>query len=158
MREKFQVFDVMDNFLCRQILDLARKIEDSRWIRRNELDPIRGLEGEKCQYDFCGHSQMPRNLVPFLKNIAPSYKDFFLNEIAINRYKIGDFIGKHRDRHLYRRNLVIALQEEGDGLMIEDNYFLEDKIGQGVLFEGIGPIHAVPPVKKERYSLIYLYE
>jgi hypothetical protein len=102
---------------------------------------------------------MPKNAKDRLKELAPEYKDYLLAEIAVNRYKPGDYIGKHRDRDFYRRNLVIALQANGDGLQIDNPLeFIEDVAGQGVLIEGVGPVHSVPPVNQTRYCLIYLYE
>lgn len=151
--------NVLDEGVARNIREEAEKLDEFRWTRRANLEPGRSISGSTCQYDFCGHSQMPQDLKNKLKELAPEYKDFPLAEIAINRYRVGDYIGKHKDRDLYRLNLVIALQEEGDGVFIDDEeLFIEDKIGQGVLFKGIGPAHTVPPVKHLRYCLIYLYE
>jgi hypothetical protein len=102
---------------------------------------------------------MPADVKDLLKSLAPNYKDFPLREIAINRYNVGDYIGQHKDADLYRKNLVIALQAEGDGLYIDaSDTFIEDVEGQGVLITGVGPIHSVPTVKKLRHCLIYLYE
>jgi hypothetical protein len=158
MAERLSVSKILDESVAEEILEKVKNIESPRWIRRTELPSIRGLEGETCQYDFCGHAQMEKSLRIFLKDLAPKYDNFFLAEIAVNHYKVGDYIGRHKDRHLYRRNLVIALQEKGDGLLVENDEFISDKIGQGVLFEGVGPVHSVPPVKNDRYCLIYLYE
>jgi hypothetical protein len=142
-----------------EVRKLIESFEESRWITRNILPPTRGLAGETCRYAFCGHAQMPKNAKDRLKELAPEYKDYLLAEIAVNRYKPGDYIGKHRDRDFYRRNLVIALQANGDGLQIDNPLeFIEDVAGQGVLIEGVGPVHSVPPVNQTRYCLIYLYE
>lgn len=159
MPDCLEIYKVLDNEIVSEIYEMIANIEEPRWTKRNELNPYRGINGADCNYDFCGHSQMSKDMKEKLKGIAPKYPNFTLAEIAINRYKIGDYIGKHKDRHFYRRNLVISLQENGDGLLLDDeNMFIEDKIGQGVLFEGIGPTHSVPPVSNLRYSLIYLYE
>lgn len=150
---------IFDKTVAAEIINEVKKIEDFRWTRRVNLEPGRSISGATCQYDFCGHSQMPPELKNKLKKLAPMYKDFPLAEIAINRYRVNDYIGKHKDRDLYRLNLVVALQEKGDGVFIDDTgHFIEDIAGQGVLFKGIGPAHSVPPVKNIRYCLIYLYE
>jgi hypothetical protein len=141
------------------INNLISHIDDPRWVLRNYLPPGRGVDGASCSYLFCGHAQMPVFVKNKLTELAPNYADCELAEIAINRYRKGDYLGKHRDRHLYRKNLVVSLQENGDGLMFDDtDIFVEDSIGQGILFEGVGPSHSVPPVKTLRHSLIYLYE
>lgn len=151
--------NILEPELAEDIRSEAERLEDFRWTRRSNLEPGRSISGSTCQYDFCGHAQMPVNLKVKLKELAPVYKDFPLAEIAINRYRVGDYIGKHKDRDLHRLNLVIALQQKGDGVFIDDeDLFIEDKTGQGVLFKGIGPAHSVPSVKNLRYCLIYLYE
>lgn len=150
---------VFDKDTVKEIKKLIFSIEEPRWQRRNYLEPGRAIKDSTCEYDFCGHAQMDKECRKILRELAPKYDNFLLAEIAINRYRIGDFIGKHKDRDYYRRNLVIALQELGDGLLINDTeQFIEDVEGQGVLIEGVGPVHSVPPVKNERYCLVYLYE
>lgn len=141
-----------------QVLDCISQLEEARWIKRTYLDPGRGLAGESCCYDYCGHRQLPKWMQQFFIKMAPIYKDCYLDEVAINRYNKGDFIGKHQDRHAFRRNVVISLQQAGDGVYVDqEERFIEDKIGQAVEITGIGPVHSVPPVKNLRYSLIYLY-
>jgi len=158
-QQQLDRFKVFDKVLVNEIRQAAESLDSFRWTRRVNLEPGRSISGSTCSYDFCGHVQMPLELREKLKSLAPEYKDFPLAEIAINRYQIGDYIGKHKDRDLYRLNLVVALQEEGDGVYIDDkSEFIEDVAGQGVLFKGVGPAHSVPPVKNLRYCLIYLYE
>jgi len=137
----------------------AEDLEDTRWVRRSQLTPPRQVEDSSCAYDFCGHSQMPKHVVDFFKSIAPQFEEHRLAEIAINRYNVGDHLGKHRDVDYYRKNLVIALQDSDDGVLIEDNNeFVKDSVGQGICIDGIGPVHSVAPVNNKRYSLVYLYE
>ena len=137
----------------------AETLEEPRWIRRSSMNPPRQIENSKCAYDFCGHSQMPKHVIEFYKSIAPHFDNHRLAEIAVNRYQIGDFLGKHRDVDHYRKNLVISLQDSDDGVLIDDeNEFIKDSIGQGICIDGIGPVHSVAPVNNKRYSLVYLYE
>lgn len=159
MKARLQVSNVLDKDTVQQVRNLVDAVIDPYWVTRTDLSHYRGIDGSSCRYKFLGHAQMPADLKNFLKKLAPNYPNFFLAEIAVNRYDEGDYIGKHKDRHLYRRNLVVALQEFGDGLYVDETKeFIEDVAGQGVLFEGVGPIHSVPPVKNKRYCLIYLYE
>jgi hypothetical protein len=141
------------------IINKIKEIEEPRWFTRKEFAPGRGMPGSECRYDYCNQIHMSKEIVAFLKEYAPVYNDFFLGEVAVNRYNEGDFIGPHKDRDMYRRNMVISLQENGDGLLLdESNEFIEDRLGQGVIIDGVGPVHSVPSVKQERYSLIFLYE
>lgn len=154
-----QVYKVYDNDQVNTLLDAILKIEDPRWIKRSVLQPGRAVDNAGCSYDYCGHVQMKKETVELLKSFAPRFDDFFLSEIAVNRYNPNDFIGPHKDRHDFRRNLVVSLQSGTDGLYVDDtDEFIKDEAGQGFLIEGVGPIHSVPAVKKTRYSLIFLYE
>jgi hypothetical protein len=148
----------LDKVTALRAKQYAETLEEARWVRRSQLTPPRQVENSSCAYDFCGHSQMPKHMIEFLKSIAPNFEEHRLAEIAINRYNVGDYLGKHRDVDHYRKNLVISLQDSNDGVMIEDNEFIKDSVGQGICIDGIGPVHSVAPVNNKRYSLVYLYE
>jgi len=157
--DNLQVYDIYDSKTVDQIMNVVEKIEDPRWIKRTQLQPGRAVRDSKCSYKYCNHVQMKKEDKEFFISIAPKYENYFLSEIAINKYEPGDFIGPHKDRHDFRRNLVVSLQSGTDGLYIEDtDNFIVDRKGQGVLIEGTGPIHSVPETKELRYSLIFLYE
>jgi 5-methylcytosine-specific restriction endonuclease McrBC GTP-binding regulatory subunit McrB len=159
LSQNLEVFKVFDSATVKDIVEVVSSIEPARWMTRKEMAKRRAINGEGCHYDFCGHSQMSLDQKSKLKNLAPKFEGFPLAEVAINRYNVGDYIGKHKDNDFYRLNLVIALQQLGDGVLNEDSgEFIEDVEGQGVLFRGIGPIHSVPPAKNLRHCLIYLYE
>jgi len=159
MAQDLTIIKVLEKDVAMKVLELVKQIEEPRWVTRTSFKAPRGIDGATCNYDFCGQRQMTKELQEELKKLAPVYVDFPLAEVAVNRYKENDYLGKHKDRDFYRRNLVVSLQEKGDGLYINDeDTFIEDVTGQGVLIEGVGPTHSVPPVKNERYTLIYLYE
>jgi len=159
MAKALSTFNVFDKTTVAEIHQLVKSIDNLRWTTRTMLTSGRGIDNATCRYDFCGHSQMDIDTKNKLKSLAPKFENSQLAEIAVNRYNPGDFLGKHKDRHFYRKNIVIALQENGDGLFVDDTgEFIEDVAGQAVLFEGIGPAHSVQPVKNERFVLIYLYE
>jgi len=154
-----QVYKVYNQEEVDEIFSVVSAIDAPRWIQRLSLQPGRAVDNAGCSYDYCNHTQMAKETREFLKHRAPRYDDFFLSEIAVNRYNPDDYIGCHRDRHDFRRNVVVSLQTGNDGLYIDDTgEFIKDHAGQGVLIEGIGPAHSVPPVNKTRYSLIFLYE
>jgi hypothetical protein len=159
MMTQLEICKVLDKETAAEILEVVTQIEEPRWTKRDELVPGRRVGEATCRYDICSHVSMKKETQEYLKKFAPQYEDFFLSEIVINRYAEGDYLGPHKDRQIYRRNLVIALQEQGDGLMLnESNEFIEDVAGQGVLINGVGPVHSVPAVKNKRYTLVYLYE
>jgi len=159
MQEQLQVSKILSDNIVAEVNAAIATLEQPRWINRMILPKTRGVNGATCRYEFCGHAQMPKDIKDFLKSIAPDYKGFPLREMAINRYNVGDYIGPHRDADVYRKNLVVALQAQGDGLLIDlEDRFIEDVVGQGVLITGVGPIHSVPAVKNLRHCLIYLYE
>lgn len=143
-----------------EINNRIQDLEELRWVRRTNLGRGRGIvDSADCAYDFLGDKQMPKELKDFLESVAPKAGIFGLKEICINRYRKGDYIGPHKDKDLYIKNIVISLQDSSDGLYVNDtDEFIKDKKGQAVWFTGVGPTHSVPPVKEERHVLIYLYE
>lgn len=156
----YSVSNFLDKDQVNHINELLKDLQDDAyWTRRESLGASRGVNGEECSYDFMGHTFMPTELKEYLLEIAPREDGYFLGEICINRYKPGDYIGKHKDRAAYRMNRVIALQENGDGIYIDDeDRFIEDVEGQAVTIHGVGPVHSVPPAKNLRHVLIVLYE
>jgi hypothetical protein len=157
MAKHLQISKIFNDDEVSKINELIKNIEEARWITRSNLEYDRGILGATCNYDFCGHTQMSKEVRDYLKSIAPTYK-FELQEIAINRYNVGDYIGPHKDNDRYFLNLVIALQANGDGFYNNDeDLFIEDVAGQGILMTGVGPTHSVPPVRSLRHCLIYLY-
>src|SRR5210317_936107 len=87
----------LDKVTALRAKQYAETLEEARWVRRSQLTPPRQVENSSCAYDFCGHSQMPKHMIEFLKSIAPNFEEHRLAEIAINRYNVGDYLGKHRD-------------------------------------------------------------
>lgn len=157
--DNLKVYSVFDTETTQNIHKLVEAIETPRWLDVEELQPGRAVKDAGCKYEYCNEVQMRRVDRDYLRSIAPQHTDFELSEVCVNKYNPGDFIGKHRDRHEYRKNLVVSLQDSADGLFIHDTEeFVRDKAGQGVEIVGVGPVHSVPPVSKTRYSLIFLYE
>jgi len=157
--DNLQVIEVYDSATVDSILDVVKSIEEPRWITREYLQPGRAVDNETCCYKYCNQVQMKKQDREYFRNLAPKFENYFLSEVAVNRYDRGDFIGLHRDRHEFRMNLVVSLQDSSDGLYVRDtDEFIEDKAGQGVQIIGTGPVHSVPTTNNERYSLIFLYE
>lgn len=99
---------------------------------------------------------MPEALRNVLWTIAPVIEGCPLGEVCVNRYEPGNGMPEHIDRAYYRHNMVIALNNDGDGIEIS-GLFYPDKPGEGVVFPIRSEPHGVPPVSKRRYVLIYLY-
>ena len=156
---ELKTFDVFPKEVAESIKEHLKQLDNKSWTRRTTLGRGRGIPNEDCKHDWIGHVNLPKSLLKILLEYAPQFEDYYLQEICANRYNIGDYLGKHKDMHLYRKNVVVSLQQDGDGLIDHNaNKFIEDKIGQGVIFTGVGPLHEVPPVKQERFVVIYLYQ
>lgn len=114
------------------------------------------FKGKEADYYFCGDSKQPRDFNRFLRSLAPKLDGYFLEEAIINRYDVGQGMAEHIDRAPFRLNIPIALCDDGDGLYVEEDW-IEDEAGVGVVFGANSPRHYVPPVKKQRYIVVYLY-
>lgn len=93
----------------------------------------------------------------FLVNLAPKIHLTWLGEVVINKYEPGEGMPEHIDQAIYRYNMVVALNDHGDGLLINGK-FHQDNPGHGIIFPMRSDPHEVPPVKTRRYVLIFLYE
>jgi len=156
---KYEVSKDIEDHAIDKLLDMVKATHPLCWIRRDDLDSNRGIEGHTCRYDTMTYPAMPDKLKEYVREIAPRPEGYIISDIVINRYQPGDYIGKHRDRAWYRMNSVIALQQDGDGIYIDDDeLFIEDIKGQSVTLFGAGPVHSVPAAKALRHVLIYLYE
>jgi len=157
--KELKTFSVFSKEVAEKIKIELKQVEKKYWIKRTTLGTGRGLPEQDCHHDWLGQSNIPKELLQTLLYNAPKFDGFTLEEICVNKYNKGDYLGKHRDMHIYRKNVVVSLQENGDGLINHyTNEFIEDKIGQGVVFTGVGPLHEVPPVAQERFVVVYLYQ
>lgn len=156
---KYKVCKEIDEDKIDKLYHQVINIDELCWIRRDNLEAGRGVDNEQCGYDFLSYPAMPDELKQYVREIAPRPDGYIITDIVINRYNPGDYIGKHLDRASYRMNKVIALQQKGDGIRIDDDdLFVEDVKGQSVTLFGAGPVHSVPAAKSLRHVLIYLYE
>lgn len=101
-----------------------------------------------------------------------------LTEVQINRYNKGAFIPPHQDKNgvFTFHTICVPLQTNDDNCLIfgdPDVYYnnidieeaqragrikiCRDKKGYGYHFEGSKPIHWVPPVTTNRYSLVLIF-
>lgn len=141
---------------CAEIREKIRALPPHVWFRRTGEMPGRGYPGETCAYWYATHRSMPPEFSKELGELAPKVDGWKLDIICINKYLPGDYIGTHRDRGTHPFNLVIPLQDGEDGMFIKGE-LLKDKAGRAGLNAYTGLPHSVPPVKSERYVLIFLF-
>jgi hypothetical protein len=151
-----QKVDVFSAEFCADLLPVLDSVPDAYWTHRTKINSIPTQGTTEADYRFMGHNQFPKALRAMLFKTAPQIAGALLEEICINRYDEGNFMPEHVDVAFYRYNLVVALNEHGDGVVI-DGVFHPDQPGQGVVFPIRSEPHSVPPVKHKRYVLIYLY-
>jgi hypothetical protein len=133
------------------------EMHEARWFHREKINSRPTTQGTAASYDFLGDRQQPKEFNELLRSLAPMYPGHYLAEAIINRYKPGDYMPEHIDIQFYRKNLVIPLCADGDGVDIE-GVFIPDVIGEGVCFSQCSVPHSVPAVKNLRYVAIFLYE
>lgn len=141
--------------VCAHMLAEIKAMPEPFWYRRRTLQVGRGVNGASCDYFWSTQLGMPKNISDMLVQYAPKVDGLELSEWIVNRYLPGQYMGKHRDRDPIPYNAVIPLQALGDGLRIEDTFY-PDEVGVGTVFLGPTDVHEVPPVKFERYVLVYL--
>lgn len=129
----------------------------SYWYHRNKINSRPTKGDPTADYYFMGDKQQPKELRDTLFGLAPTIDGMKPAEACLNRYEIGTGMPEHIDIAMYRHNMVIPLCDKGDGLLVEDKFYV-DVPGQGLIMPFKSPPHEVPPVKHKRYTLIYLYE
>lgn len=142
---------------CAYLLEQLRAFPEPRWFHRDRINskPTQGVTA--ASYDFCGDRQQPKDFNAYLRSLAPTIEGAWLAEACINRYLVGGGMPEHVDIARYRYNMVVALNERGDGV-INSGVFHEDVAGEGFIYPARSEPHSVPAVKHERYVVIYLYE
>lgn len=142
---------------CEELLGKIQQIESARWFRRLKINSIPTQGTTVADYYFLGDKQQPKEFNVYLRALAPKLEGVVLQEACINRYDVGQYMPEHRDITQHRFNMVIALNEDGDGITILDDFF-PDVQGMATIFPYASKPHSVPPVKHQRYIVIYLYE
>ena len=143
--------------LCHELVNEIKQLHPARWVKRTQLQVGRGVNSLDCSYSCVLNDGFGKEYLKKIKEMAPEIEGAKLAEVVVNRYDPDDYLPAHWDRTLYLYNMLINLQNGPDGLIIDDKFY-PDEIGRAVVFKGAGTVHAVPPVKESRYTLIYLYE
>ena len=127
------------------------------WYHRDKINSRPTKGDPTASYFFLGDRQQPKELRDYLFDLAPTIDGAKPDEACINRYEVGYGMPEHIDQALYRFNMVIALCDHGDGLVVDGKLYV-DSPGKGLILPCVSPPHEVPPVQHKRYTLIYLYE
>lgn len=142
---------------CELLIVELEKLHEARWVHRPNINsrPTKGTTAS--DYYFLGDRQQTKEFNTLLRGMAPAFPGLELIEACVNRYPVNGYMPEHIDAHTYRKNMVVALNEDGDGIEIE-GCFYTDVQGESVTFGPYSLPHAVPPVKNKRYVVIYLYD
>jgi hypothetical protein len=170
---------VIDSFLddesCDTIYDFCIKNPRS-FIDRSKVGMNLGLRGEVGSYSsmLLSAETTPKLWEEIFSGIG--INNLYLDSVMVNRYRDGDYIPPHRDKQSCIYTVTVALEdnknnnlvfgdenawydiiplEESDKL--SDTKSFKDVKGRGVGFYGNKPVHWVPHVSGDRYSLICLY-
>ena len=152
-----RLFRAFDPEVAKEVLLRIEEIRDSAWHHRNKINSIPTQGTAEADYDFLGDRQQPKDFNKFLRSLAPKIPGTMLGEACVNRYKVGGGMPEHVDIALYRYNVVVMLNDCGDGIEIEGVFYPDDP-GMAIQFPDKSQPHRVPPVKHQRYVVIYLYE
>lgn len=145
----------MDKELCNRIL---AQCDSFTWKRYDFQSPT----GIPFHYSGCAVRKADpfyQELMDYLLQTAPEFVEFNVT-ISINKYEVGDYMGRHRDRMpIRRRTFLVQLSEpssyEGGDLTVDD--FVSSR-EQGIvnLFDSQDIWHSVSEVTKGiRYSIVF---
>lgn len=155
MRERSKVVAFSAD-IAKALRDVLEELPNEYWFHRDHINSIPTQGTTEADYWFLGERQMPKELKALLCSLAPKIERVPLGEVCVNRYEPGTGMPEHVDRAYYRHNMVIALNDDGDGIEINGEFFA-DIPGSGVVFPIKSEPHRVPPVSTRRYVVIFLY-
>lgn len=142
---------------ARLIVDMLDQLPESYWLHRPQIHSIPTQGTRDSDYWFLSDRGIPREMRALLEACAPKIKGAMLDEVCVNRYLPGGGMPEHIDSAFVRFNLVVALNDCGDGVEISGTFY-PDVPGEATVFPLRSEPHRVPPVKHKRYVLIYLYD
>lgn len=148
--------DVFSPQTAEAVVAALEELPDGYWYNRLKINSIPTAGTTEANYYFLGHNQMPSELRKTLWALAPSLPKAILEEVCVNRYEVGYGMPEHIDLAQYQYNMVVALCDNGDGVEIMGQMYV-DNPGKGIIFPRKSAPHAVPAVKHKRYVIIFLY-
>jgi|TARA_B110000908_G_scaffold171637_1_gene235116 hypothetical protein len=179
LNEISDLLHVYPNFLaeevCNEIVEYSEKRPNIFRDRSKEY-VNRGVDGDVGNYYAAEISR--KSLVPLWKKYFKDlrFKEFAPVEVQINKYDPGAFIPPHVDNSMAFHTICVPLQTDPDNCLIfgdkevyhnninineaekeEKIKVFKDKKGYGYHFEGMKPVHWVPPVTSKRYSLVIIF-
>jgi hypothetical protein len=171
---------VIDNFLSHETCDALVKFAESTphgFLDRSVQFPNVGVvKGDVGKYNSCRiiPEYYPDLWKEYIKPL--SFEGFPVSAGVLNKYEAGEFLPPHKDKLAAIYTVTIPLQDEpgnrlvfGDPNAYYDNIPLEesdsngltisypDCKGTGYCFYGNEPVHWVPPVVTDRYSMLCFF-
>lgn len=143
--------------VAQELVAVLDTVPDCYFYNRKKINSIPTQGTTEANYLFMGDKQMPKELAEYLFALAPKIPTCKLAEACVNRYDVGMGMPEHVDLARYRHNMVVALNDCGDGIEIQGE-FVADVPGEGICFPSRSVPHRVPPVQHKRYVLVFLYE
>jgi len=147
--------ELMDKDLCNRVLSFC----DSLTWKRYDYKSPSGIPFHYSGYVMRQDNPLYPELVDYLLQTAPEFANF---EVAIhlNKYEVGDYMGRHCDRMpIRRRTFLVQLSEpdsyEGGNLTVDDKTSSREQ-GATNLFNSQDIWHSVGEVTKGiRYSIVF---
>lgn len=167
--------EYLSETICDELVEYAEK-RPNIFIDRSKDFVNYGINGEVGKYYATEISN--RSLIPlwekYFKNLE--IDGLTPTEVQLNKYQKGSFIPPHKDGGIAFHTICVPLQTEYNNCLIfgEPEIYhkniniddaekegkikiFRDKKGYGYHFEGNEPIHWVPPVNSNRYSLVIIF-
>jgi Rps23 Pro-64 3,4-dihydroxylase Tpa1-like proline 4-hydroxylase len=141
--------------LCNRVLSLC----DSLPWKRYDFESPTGIPFHYSGYGVHPSNPLYSELMAYLLEAAPEFANLNVT-ISINKYEVGDYMGKHRDRMPTRlRTFLVQLSEPDSyvgGDLIVDDYAIARNQGSIVLFNSQDIWHSVGEVTNGiRYSIVF---
>jgi predicted 2-oxoglutarate/Fe(II)-dependent dioxygenase YbiX len=145
----------MNKDLCNRVLSFC----DSLPWKRYDFQSPSGIPFHYSGFHVRSEHPLYPELLNYLLKAAPEFEKFDLN-ISINKYEVGDYMGRHCDNMPIRwRTFLVQLSEpnsyEGGDLTVDDKTSSREQ-GTTNLFDSQTVWHSVGQVTKgTRYSIVY---
>ena len=149
---------------CNDLLRQLAELDRSRFFDRKVHRPNRSITGEVPDYRTMGEYSCPAELRNGLTDMAADLSPLQLEEVVVNWYPPGCYIGPHIDSEGFLAFGILTLDNrhsvfryypdgaEGEPVVVSDSP------GRLLIIHDPGLVHEVMPVATERYSIIYLYK
>jgi predicted 2-oxoglutarate/Fe(II)-dependent dioxygenase YbiX len=145
----------MNKELCNRVLSLC----DSWTWKRYDFQSPSGIPFHYSGSAVRRNDPLYKELLDYLLQVEPEFANYDVS-ISINKYEVGDYMGKHRDRMPTRlRTFLVQLSEpssyEGGDLTVDDKISSREQ-GATNTFDSQEVWHSVGKVLSGiRYSIVF---